>query len=238
MNNTQLLDWDSDILGLSVAKIVNPSLNEKKLADCLQELKKEGVKLVYWAIESHNYMARQAALAYDGFLADEKITYLLDLRSLPFSFPSSNVEIYQPQIANPELESIALEIAQLSRFSNDPKLTTWQTNKLYKAWINNACKKIAAKIVLVIKKQGVIIGMLTIDEKHGRADLSLLGVSPNYQGQGLGKHLVYAALAWCIAQDYSFSQVVTHKTNVKARHLYEACGFMQEKIEYFYHFWL
>lgn len=238
MNNTQLLDWDSDILGLSVAKILNPSLNEKKLSDCLEGLKKKGVKLVYWAIDSRDHTARQAALACDGFLADEKITYFLDLRSLSFALPYSDVEIYQPQIANPELEGIALEIAQFSRFSNDPKLSTEQANKLYKAWISNACQKIAAKIVLVIKKQGAIIGMLSIDEKRGRGDLSLLGVAPDYQGQGLGKHLVYAALAWCITQNYSFSQVVTHKTNVKARHLYEACGFTQEKMEYFYHFWL
>ncbi len=238
MNNTQLLDWDSDILGISVAKILNPCLNEEKLRDCLEGLKKKGVKLVYWAIDSHDHTARQAALACDGFLADEKITYFLDLRSLSLTFPYSDVEIYQPQIASPELEDIALEIAQLSRFSNDPKLTTEQANKLYKAWINNACQKIAAKIVFVIKKQETIIGMLSIDEKRGRGDLSLLGVALNHQGQGLGKRLVYAALAWCIAQNYSFSQVVTHKANVKARYLYETCGFTQEKMEYFYHFWL
>ncbi|RDH39898.1 MAG: GNAT family N-acetyltransferase [Candidatus Aquirickettsiella gammari] len=238
MNNTQLLDWDSDILGISVAKILSPSLNEEKLRNCLQSLKKRGVKLVYWAIDSHDHTAKQAALACDGFLADKKITYFLDLRSLNLAFPYADVEIYPAQIASPELEGIALEIAQFSRFSNDPKLTTEQANTLYKAWINNACQKIAAKIVLVIKKQGFIIGMLSIDEKHGRGDLSLLGVAPDYQGQGLGKRLVYAALAWCIAQNYSFSQVVTHKANVKARHLYETCGFTQEKMEYFYHFWL
>ncbi|MFM2322816.1 MAG: putative gnat family acetyltransferase [Pseudomonadota bacterium] len=238
MNNTQLLDWDSDILGISVAKILNPSLNEEKLRNCLQGLKKKGVKLVYWAIDSTDNTAKQAALACEGFLADEKISYFLDLRKLTLPLPYSEVEIYQAEIANPELEAIALEIAQLSRFSKDPKLTTAQANKLYKAWINNACKKIAAKIVFVIKKQNTIIGMLSIDEKHGRGDLTLLGVSPNHQGQGLGKRLVYAALDWCIAQNYSFSQVVTHKTNLKARRLYETCGFIPEKTEYFYHFWL
>lgn len=238
MNNTQLLDWDSDILGILVAKILNPSLNEEKLRNCLQGLKKKGVKLVYWVIDSTDNTAKQAALACDGFLADEKISYFLDLRKLTLPLPYSEVEIYQAQIANPELEGIALEIAQLSRFSKDPKLTTAQANRLYKAWINNACKKVAAKIVLVIKKQDAVIGMLTIDEKHGRGDLSLLGVASSHQGQGLGKRLVYAAITWCIAQNYSFSQVVTHKTNLKARRLYEACGFIPEKTEYFYHFWL
>ena len=231
MNNTQLLDWDSDILGISVAKILSPSLNEEKLRNCLQSLKKRGVKLVYWAIDSHDHTAKQAALACDGFLADKKITYLLDLRSLNLAFPYADVEIYPAQIASPELEGIALEIAQLPRVRNDPTPSTEQANTLYKAGLNNARQKVAAQLE-------TIIGMLSIDEKRRRGDLSLLGVAPDYQGQGLGKRLVYAALAWCIAQNYSFSQVVTHKAKVKARHLYETCGFTQEKMEYFYHFWL
>ncbi|MFZ0218682.1 MAG: GNAT family N-acetyltransferase [Candidatus Aquirickettsiella sp.] len=239
MHNTQLLAWDSDILGISVAKIIYPRLNQEELYNSLQKLKEKGVKLVYWCIDSHDNISKQAASACEGYLADEKITYIQGLKTHPpLSFPYQDVEIYIPVKANPELESIAIEIGQLSRFSKDPKLTSEQANQLYKSWINNACQKIVAKIVLVIKKNNHIVGMATIDEKQGRADISLVGVDPANQGQGIGKRLVCAAVAWCIKQNYAACQVVTHKTNFKARRLYESCDFIEEKIEYFYHFWL
>lgn len=239
MHNTQLLAWDSRILGISVAKILDLTLDEQKLGKALQQLKHKGVKLVYWLIDSHDDVAIQAALACGGFLADEKITYYLHLtQQKPLPFPYLDVEIYQADHANKQLEAIAIEIGQFSRFSRDPKLTSAQMHRVYKTWIDNACKKTVAKIVLVIKREKCIIAMVTIDEKQNRGDLSLIGVNPHYQGQGLGKRLVYAALAWCMTQHYHISQVVTQQTNVKAKHLYESCGFQQEKTQYFYHFWL
>lgn len=238
MNNTQLLDWDSTILGLSVAKILAVPLDTKKLVPLLQKLKSQGVKLVYWLVPSKDIISQKAAQHCNGFLVDEKITYCVDLtRLLPLP-ANKDIKIYKPDTANSELEAIAIEIGQLSRFSRDPKLNVEQVNRLYKIWINNACKKLVAKIVLVIKKQRIIIGMVAIDEKQGRGDLSLLGVDPQHQGKGFGKQLVHAAQAWCLERGYSISQVVTQKTNPKACHLYESCGYQLEKIEYFYHFWL
>jgi len=241
MQNTQLLTWDSHILGISVAKIICPKLNSKELYHSLQKLKEKGIQLVYWCIDSHDSSAQHAASFCRGFLADEKITYIQELKKkyVPLSFPYQDVEGYGSTQANSELERIAIEISKSSRFRNDPKLTTEQTHQLYKHWINNACQKIVANIVLVIKNNTHhIIGMITIDEKQGRADLSLVGVHPAHQGQGIGKRLVCAATDWSLQHNYEICQVVTQKTNLKAQKLYESCGFNEEKREYFYHFWL
>ncbi len=238
MNNTQLLDWDSDILGISAAKILTSPLTTENLALLLQGLKSQGVKLVYWLIPSKDLVSQKAAQNCAGFLADKKVTYCLDLRTLSSLPAASDVEINTADTANTELNAIAIEIGRLSRFGNDPQLTIEQVNRLYKTWINNACKKVVAKIILVIKNQKNIVGMVAIDEKQGRGDLSLLGVDPQHQGKGLGKRLVLAAQAWCLANDYPISQVVTQLNNRKACRLYESCGYQQEKTEFFYHFWL
>jgi dTDP-4-amino-4,6-dideoxy-D-galactose acyltransferase len=237
MNNTQHLAWDSDLLGLSVAKI-SPPFSIEKLQTRLQALKAQGVKLVYCLIASEDNYSQKAAQYCDGFLADEKVTYCLDLISLPPLPNDSAVEIYTAPTANTELEAIAIEIGKVSRFGRDPNLTAKQVNKLYTAWMNNACKKRVAKVLLIIKNQQTVVGMVAIDDKKGRADLSLVGVAAAYQGQGLGKRLVHAAQRWCLAQGYNISQVVTQKTNTHACRLYESCGYQLEKIEYFYHFWL
>ncbi|MES2141401.1 MAG: GNAT family N-acetyltransferase [Pseudomonadota bacterium] len=238
MNNTQLLNWDSDILGISVAKILPSPLTTEKLALLLQELKSQRVKLVYWLVASEDIVSQKAAQHCAGFLADKKITYCVDLRTLSPLPSARGVEIYTSDTANSELKTIATEIGRLSRFGNDPHLTVEQVNRLYKAWINNACKKTVAKIVLVTKNQHNIVGVVTIDEKQGRGDLSLLGVDPQHQSKGIGKRLVHAAQAWCLANDYPISQVVTQQGNIKACRLYESCSYQQEKTEYFYHFWL
>lgn len=82
MHNTQLLEWDSDILGLSVAKIITTHLVKKELASVLQTLKSQGIKLVYWLIASTDKQSQQAAQACGGFLADEKLTYCFDVMTL------------------------------------------------------------------------------------------------------------------------------------------------------------
>lgn len=238
MHNTQLLDWDSHILGLPTAKILTTPLATQKLTTLLQALKTQGIALVYWLIDSTDTLSRQAAQDCGGFLADEKLSYYLNLMTLPPLPIDKEIEPYSAPTANAELEAIAVEISQFSRFAHDPKLSTEQVSKLYTAWINNACRKTVAKAVLVIKKQSAIAGMVVIDEKQGRGDLSLVGVKPAYQGQGLGKRLVHAAQNWCLEHNYFISQVITQKTNPKACRLYENCGYQLEKMEYFYHFWL
>ena len=238
MNNTQLLNWDSDILGISVAKILPSPLTTEKLALLLQELKSQRVKLVYWLVASEDIASQKAAQHCAGFLADKKVTYCVDLRTLSPLPSASGVEIYTFDTANSELKTITTEIGRLSRFGNDPHLTVGQVNRLYEAWINNACKKAVAKIVLVTKNQQNIVGMVAIDAKQGRGDLSLLGVDPQHQGKGIGKRLVHAAQAWCLTNDYPISQVVTQQNNIKACRLYESCSYQYEKTDYFYHFWL
>ncbi|MDQ8038798.1 MAG: GNAT family N-acetyltransferase [Rickettsiella sp.] len=238
MHNTQLLDWDSNVLGVSVAKILTATLTPEKLTSLLHMLKSKGVKLVYWLIANEDVTSQKAAQHCGGLLTDEKVTYHLDLKTLLPFYIDKEIAIYTADTANAELEAISVEISKFSRFSHDPHLTISQVNKLYKTWIDNACKKIVAKTVLVIKDQYAIVGMVTIDDKKGRADLSLLGVDPQHQGKGLGKRLVQAAQAWSIVNNYTLSQVVTQKSNYKARRLYESCGYQQKKTEKFYHFWV
>jgi len=244
MCNTQLLNWDSDILGVRVAKILSPRLDKARLEQCLQTLKTQGIQLVYWVFASQDTISHEAAQACGGFLVDEKITYYLDLRplsSIPFPGTENPVALsiasYPELSANAELTALAMEIAHFSRFSHDPNIPEQQVKKLYTTWINNACKKRVAKVVLVAKLHH-IVGMVTIDDKQGRADLSLLAVATLHRGKGIGTRLVRAAQAWCLAHNYSISQVVTQKRNPQACGLYERCGYRKDKIEYFYHFWI
>jgi dTDP-4-amino-4,6-dideoxy-D-galactose acyltransferase len=238
MANTQLIEWDSAILEIPVAKILCARLQDVQLAKILQELRSQGIKLVYWPSDSKDPVSQEAAHACSGLLVYEKITYFLDLKTLPPLPFNANIEVYSDSSANLALQNLMLEIIPFSRFSHDPNIAFAKVKKLYIAWINNACKKIAAKVVLVEKIHGHIVGMVAIADKQGRSDLSLLAVSPLQQGKGIGESLVRAAQAWSLNHHYTISQVVTQKLNRKACRLYERCNYQLEKIECFYHFWL
>jgi Acetyltransferases len=133
---------------------------------------------------------------------------------------------------------LAFQAGLYCRFNTDPNLPQTWFLKIYSKWIENSVNGSIATRVIVIRHDNKIIGMATLGTKNARGDIGLLAVNPNFRGKKLGTKLVYAAQAYFIEQGFSRAQVVTQKINLLACKLYEKCGFHQEKIENFYHFWL
>lgn len=237
MPTYQILDWDTEILGIPTAKIIPEQLTVEELAEALAKLKQAGIKLVYWCSDSHDQISQQAAKEFSGMLADRKLTYLIDLNHAE-NFELNEVEPYLDLMPTNEMNELALSIGRCSRFKLDPRITNEQMTKVYKTWMINSTKKVVAKEVLVIKKENKVIGMTTLGEKNGRSDIGLLAVDPKFQGMQLGSKLVRASQHWGIQHGYQCGQVVTQQTNQAACKLYEKCGYQLEKVEFFYHFWL
>lgn len=239
MHYFQLLNWDTEKLGIKTAKILPTRLDSPVLLEQLAQLKEQGVKLVYWASESTDAASQQAAEQARGVLVDYKLTYYCNLETLdPAQLHNNGIESYDQQFPDQQLEKLAIEIGKYSRFGQDPHLTSSQMEAIYKAWLLNSTKRIVANAVLVVKDKEKIIGMVTLTEKDKRGDISLIAVDPDYRGQQLGKRLVHAAQLAFMQAGYTISQVVTQQTNTAACHLYESCGYRPEKLEHFYHFWL
>ncbi len=239
MQNYQLLDWDTQILGVPTAKIIPARLTVEKLNETLQELKKQKVALVYWASDSLDQASQQAAAELNGTLTDQKVTYYIDLHNfVKDQFDLSAIESYTEELPNDDLKQLAMSIGVLSRFGKDSKISYEQLEKVYTTWLENSTKRKIAEEVLVIRKHDKIIGMTTLAEKNKRGDIGLLAVDPDNRGQQLGMTLVRASQRWCVESGHQFGQVVTQKDNIGACKLYEKCGYKIDTIEYFYHFWL
>ncbi len=239
MSHYQILDWDSEVFGFGVAKIVPERMEGEILLEALRVLTKEGIKLVYWASDSQDPVSQGAAIGLNGVLADQKITYLMSLEKDYRPVATVNTVIaYTEHSPTPALEFLAFESGMYSRFKTDPNISNAIFEKIYKLWIANSTNKQIAQAVLVANKGQDLAGMITLGDKNGRGDIGLLAVHPNYRGLKIGADLVYAAQAWFIAQGFKTSQVVTQLENKPACALYEKCGYFVEKIEHFYHFWL
>lgn len=80
--NAQILEFDTNLAGFKVAKILPSRLSEFALGNLLNELRQQDVRLVYWLADSDDFVSNQAAINNHGFLASKHVTYLIDLASL------------------------------------------------------------------------------------------------------------------------------------------------------------
>jgi len=235
----QLLPWDTDVIGVPVAKIIPERLTAETLTQILNELRGQQVQLVYWVSDSQDLASQKAAQQMKGFLADRKITYICDLTQLK-NIPKidESIESYPHQDPDESLLQLGYLAGLYSRFKADPNITDEQFKKVYGLWMINSTNRKIAEEVFVIKKQNKNVAMITSGEKNNRGDIGLLAVDPQFHGQQFGTNLVQAAQAWALNKRFKLGQVVTQQTNLPACALYEKCGYSIEKIENFYHFWL
>ncbi|CAN5252204.1 hypothetical protein BH10PSE19_BH10PSE19_08220 [soil metagenome] len=237
-NMTQILDWDTNVFGYKVARILPACLTHVELEQAIDYLKTQDVKLIFWASDSADQPSQLAAQQCHGFLADRKTTYWRQLDNITIS-PNNHIpQLYQQLEPSGDLITLALESGNYSRFQNDPRIGRALFEKIYTLWITNSTNGQIADGVLVTADQQTLTGMVTLGEKNNRGDIGLLAVAENQRGAGLGVSLVQAALQAFQQKGYSIAQVVTQQDNLPACRLYEKCGFSVEKVENFYHFWL
>jgi len=234
----KILDWDTDFFGFKVGRITKPELEVQELSEVLSEMKKEKVRLVYFP--SKKEIEFDTANKLSGFLADKKTTFAVDLRTLNLdeSISTDIVEPFNEAMPISDIENLAVQSGEYSRFAIDPNFPKDKFTSLYKIWMKRSLKKEIASEVLVIRDRDNIAGVVTLGEKNGHGDIGLFAVDSNYRGKNYGEMLVRAAQRWFIAEGYKYGQVVTQGQNIPACNLYKKCGYSVEKVEYFYHFWL
>lgn len=236
----QILDWDTEFLGVTVARVAEPDLNEFELVDILTELKAKGAALVYWS--SNRELEKDFVTRLGGNLTDYKTTFALDFRDVDFEkFANFDiVEAYTQSMPYNDIVELAIQSGEYSRFSVDPNIPKERFLTLYKIWIDRSLAKEIAEEVLVIRedKGQRVVGMVTLGNKQGRGDIGLIAVDREHRGKRYGEQLVHAAQRWFVNDGYKSGQVVTQGANAPACSLYRKCGYSVERVEYFYHFWL
>jgi dTDP-4-amino-4,6-dideoxy-D-galactose acyltransferase len=236
--NGEILPWDSQFFGWTVARLTDPKMPLDRLSAVLSDLKAQGVKLVYWA--RTDALPPSDAQALGARLVDEKTTFAMDLRACSEIAMAdvAGVEAYDPAMPSADLIALALQSAQYSRFGMDPDIPSEKAQGLYRIWMERSLRKEIAQEVLVLREGERVVGMVTLGEKSGRGDIGLIAVDAASRGKQHGQKLVRAAQQWFIAKGYGTGQVVTQGGNLPACRLYQKCGYSVDKLEHFYHLWL
>ena len=240
MNRFQILDWDSEFFGIPVAQILPAKLSVGELDQVISRMKKEKVKLAYWASNPNDEGSQRGAQLFHGFLADKKVTFVAEISHIyqqSYSFDWV-IEEYSDILPYADLENLAIQAGICSRFNRDSRIPERKFVDLYLLWIRNSVNRQMADAVLVAHLSENIVGMVTVVEKNGRGCIGLLAVNEDMQGKNLGIALVRAAHAWARRRGLMSAQVVTQGENIASCNLYKKCGYRIERVEYFYHFWI
>lgn len=232
------LEWDTSFFGFPVARIVKPVLNSAALTELLLNLTGRAVTLVYWASLPLDRESQVAAKKNGGVLVGRRRTYRRALRDPRSDHGVAGVEEYNECRVDPDLEHLALQAGVFSRFRGDPNIPEDKYRELYRQWIARSVDHTIAQAVLVVRRAGRIVGMVTLGSKGSVGNIGLLAVDEAARRQRIGRSLVEASFRWLTDHGCDDLQVTTQEINTGACRFYEKCGFSLETTEDIYHFWL
>lgn len=230
------LNWDSEFFKKKIGYI-----NYEKnldIQEVINEAKESEYNLLY--VFSKEDIPERLLFVHDviGKKVDRKVEYSIDLSS-DFDFKCSIVEDYKSTELVPELEELAYQSGQFSRFKLDRSFDSQDFYRLYYTWIKRSVsKEIADNIFITRNDMGVIKSMVTVKFNILTSHIGLISVDSDSQGKGFGKAIINK----CIMSAKEFGSkklnVATQFENKNARVFYEKCGFSVENETNVYHFWL
>lgn len=262
-----LSDWDSDILGLQVAKLrlftdsipthrddrvrMHDALD--KLLDSLeQHAQKMNVDVIFTRVDVRDIHMCQALEGRGFRMMDSITTFYRELSpsSDHSDFLHKSEMTVRPSTCDdvPAIQRIAETAFKQGHFHNDPQIPSQCARQVYSQWALNSCRGRADAVLVaeLPEEPGMPCGFITcgIDttsaDKTGKPQgvIGLVAVEPESQGRGTGRALVKAALSWFVRKGTHGVEVGTQLENMAAIRTYQSLGFRCVAFAHTFHKWL
>lgn len=236
------LAWDSEMLGLKVARFAPTRVVRADLNRVRTMCRKDAIDMVYFFLPSSsatNALAEEFRLGH----VCSRITYekKLGVRGVTDTVPAGcDIRI----IVNPStrslggdfLRKISYTIGQTSRFFRDHRLAPASAWRLYAAWVRNSFEG-RCDVNLVAMSGRRPVGWLGLKMDGHDAIIDLVGVLPKFQGSGVGAMLGYVAEKTAECLGAKRMAVVTESETIGAQRYYQRRGFAVCEHQLVYHYW-
>jgi dTDP-4-amino-4,6-dideoxy-D-galactose acyltransferase len=236
--NFNLLDWDSKFFGYKVVSVRPLKMELKDLELLIDELKNNDVETAYCFVNHFDEISNNSLSNSIASLADEKVTFAIELHVGDDYKTSSFVNPYKLDYTSDRLKLLALQSGTYSRFKTDKKFQNNEYQKLYIEWIDRSVRKEIASDILVYYKNDEEKGFVSLDIRNETGYIGLVAVDELERGNSIGKVLMNAALHAFMERGIFNVEVVTQKANTIACEFYKSLGFRIIEIENVYHIWI
>jgi|GEM_PF-468211 len=257
----RMLNWDSRIFGLKMAKI-DPmvlkgtgSLSRESgallLERILRHCEAEGISHLSTRVDTKDILSIHL-LEDQGFrLVDTLVTYLHNLRDFTRDDlePDHLVRPFQPSDFAPMKDLARKAFSNkgdmLSRFYADPHLPDEKCDEFYGVWLENSVQRNEADKVFVAELDQTPVGFITCKINPGIHHLlgvkigytPLTAVLPEVRKQGVYTSLKKAAMGW-LKDRVDFLESRTPISNITSQRIWVKLGGKLVSSHYTFHKWL
>lgn len=231
------LAWDSDFFGLRIARIdIAEKSEEESLWSLLQGENQFDLVYVFTPEDVPLSIPSEVENCY---LVDQKIVFskpISKATSIDLKLPFQIVE-YGSLSIEPELEAIAYQSGEYSRFKLDRRFNPNDFFRLYKRWLENSVTHTIADFVFVARVNGVVVGLVTAKISGTNASIGLLAVDEQARGLRIGTNLMSHLEMEMEKRGVNTLFVPTQLGNVRSCQFYIKNGFTKSSLTNIYHYW-
>ena len=239
----QFLEWDSTFFGVRIGQVHKNSLDRETVDQITKWSNKNQIDCLYLVTDADDSLTIRLAEDNGFRLVEIRILYESNLSGWdPITRPKSNqdVVIRNVRIEDiPQLQEIAKNSYQNSRWYFDPCFPEAKCQEYYQLWIKKSAEG-GASFVLVADNNGEILGYISGNRQSDiqEGSFELTAVKENARRSGIGHELFASSLDWYI--QHSVKQVIvnTQGRNLGTQRMILRFGFLPYKVQLFYHRWI
>lgn len=233
----RILDWDTAFFGVRIAQ-AGPPANPAAWSALKEWFSVNQVQCAYSLCPADDFQAQQSLQANGFRFVDCRMTLRRGLTDKQPMTTAAKVRWRMAAAGDLQaLRDLAGVSHRQTRFYADGRFPLDQCDALYRVWIERDLT-LPDAAVWIPDVDGTAQGYLTCQRMaEGKGRIGLFAVAPRWQGQGIGRGLLAAGLAWFAAEGVREVEVATQANNTAALRTYERAGFWTDKTECWFHRW-
>lgn len=216
--------WDSDFFNLKIGEVEETN----NIAD--QDIPFD---LIYVKNKTGN---TPVISGFSNNFSEIKVLFSKKLKPQNFS-EDKIISFEKTNFQLSDLHELAYESGKYSRFLLDSNFRKDKFQKLYKIWVDNSLTKKFADDVLVMSIDNALAGFITYKSESDFAQIGLIAVAPNFQGQGIGRKLLNFVENVLLERNIFELRIPTQLKNEAACSFYKKQGYKVVETTHIMHYW-